>query len=63
MLVIFQCIESVTDILNLSPTDLVSNIRHQHQCNQKSEFDIFGINLRQQLLVTNVIFTDLIFQL
>ena len=29
----------------------------------KSEFEIFGINLRQQSLVTNVIFTDWIFQL
>ena len=28
----------------------------------KFEFEIFGTNLRQQLLVTNVIFTDLIFQ-
>ena len=29
-----QCIKSVTNISNLSPTHLVSNIRHQHQCNQ-----------------------------
>ena len=28
-----QCIKSVTNILNLSPTHLVSNIRHQHRCN------------------------------
>ena len=26
--------ELVTNILNLSPTHLVSNIRHQHRCNQ-----------------------------
>ena len=30
MLVIFQCIKSVTDIPRLSPTDFVSKIRHQH---------------------------------
>ena len=29
-----QCIKSVTNILNLSPIHLVSNIRHQHRCNQ-----------------------------
>ena len=29
----FQCIKSVTNISNLSPTHLVSNIRHQHRCN------------------------------
>ena len=29
----FQCIKSVTNIWNLSPTHLVSNIRHQHRCN------------------------------
>ena len=28
-----QCIKSVTNISNLSPTHLVSNIRHQHRCN------------------------------
>ena len=33
MLVIFQCIKSVTNISNLSQTHLVSNIRHQHRCN------------------------------
>ena len=29
-----QCIKSVTNISNLSPTHLVSNIRHQHRCNR-----------------------------
>ena len=28
-----QCIKSATNISNLSPTNLVSNIRHQHRCN------------------------------
>ena len=28
-----QCIKSVTNISNLLPTHLVSNIRHQHRCN------------------------------
>ena len=28
-----QCTKSVTNISNLSPTHLASNIRHQHQCN------------------------------
>ena len=28
----FQCIKSVTNILNLLPTHFVSNIRRQHQC-------------------------------
>ena len=28
-----QCIKLVTNISNLSPTHLVSNIRHQHWCN------------------------------
>ena len=28
-----QCIKSVTNISNLSPTHLVLNIRHQNQCN------------------------------
>ena len=28
-----QCIKSVTNISNLSPTHLVSDIRHQHRCN------------------------------
>ena len=27
-----QCIKSVTNISNLSPTHFVSNIRHQHRC-------------------------------
>ena len=31
MLVIFQCIKSVTNILNLSPTHFVFNIRPQHR--------------------------------
>ena len=30
-----QCIKSVTNISNLSPTHLVYNIRHQHQCNRQ----------------------------
>ena len=41
MLVIFsmykignQYLESVTNISNLSPTHLVSKIRHQHRCNR-----------------------------
>ena len=29
-----QCIKSGTNISNLSPTHLVSNIRHQHRCNR-----------------------------
>ena len=45
----FQCIKSVTNILNLSPTHLVSNIRHQHQCNRLDCPDqthfIFEINV------------------
>ena len=28
-----QCIKSATNISNLSPIHLVSNIRHQHRCN------------------------------
>ena len=28
--------KSVTDITNLSPTHLVSNIRHQHRCNREN---------------------------
>ena len=43
MLVIFamykighQHPESVTNISNLSPTHLVSNIRHQHRCNPQT---------------------------
>ena len=28
----FQCIKSVINILNLSPTHFVSNIRRQHRC-------------------------------
>ena len=39
----FQCIKSVTNILNVSPTHFVSNIRHQHRCHlisiDKSLFD------------------------
>ena len=30
MLVFFQCVKSVTNVLNLSPTHFVSDIRHQH---------------------------------
>ena len=30
-----QCIKSVTNISNLSPTHFVNNIRHQHRCNHK----------------------------
>ena len=48
MLVIFpmyqighQHPESVTNISNLSPTHLVSNIRHQHRCNRL--IDIFKV--------------------
>jgi len=31
--------ESVTNIWNLSPTHLVSNIRHQHRCNPEVQSD------------------------
>ena len=31
----FQCIKSVTNILNLSPKHFVSNIRHQHRCHHE----------------------------
>ena len=34
-----QCIKSVINISNLSPTHLVSNIRHQHRGNPKSSYD------------------------
>ena len=34
MLAIFQRIKSV-NLTNLSPTHLVSNIRHRHQCSQE----------------------------
>ena len=47
MLVIFsmykigrQLPESVTNITNLSPTHLVSNIRHQHRCNPQNRLKI-----------------------
>ena len=33
-----QCIKSVTNISNLSPTHLVSNIRRQHRCNSLKMF-------------------------
>ena len=33
-----QCIKSVITISNLSPTPLVSNIRHQHRCNHYLRF-------------------------
>ena len=32
-----QCIKSVTNISNLSPTHLLSNIRHQHRCNLSND--------------------------
>ena len=35
--------ESVTNILNLSPTHLVSNIRHQHRCNPFSGIPDSGV--------------------
>ena len=50
MLVIFtiyqighQHPESVTDILNWSPTHLVSSVRHQHQCNHDA--DIISVQI------------------
>ena len=36
----FQCIKSVPNISNLSPTHFVSNIRHRHQCNRRDKFII-----------------------
>ena len=33
---VYQHPESVTNISNLSPTHLVSNIRHQHRCNRSN---------------------------
>ena len=40
-----QCIKSVTNILNQSPTHLVSNIRHQHRCNHCDlVLDNFSLN-------------------
>ena len=41
------CIKSVTNISNLSPTHLVSNIRHQHRCNLA--------NLITKMLVTVIV--------
>ena len=45
-----QCFKSVTNISNLSPTHLVTNIRHQHRCNrlmiiQKVAMANLGISL------------------
>ena len=34
-----QDLESVTNISNLSPTNFVSNIRHQHRCNLYKNLD------------------------
>ena len=52
MLVIFsmykighQHFESVTNILNWSPTHLVSKIRHQHQCNHNDLNDLKRSNM------------------
>ena len=39
MLVFFRCIKSVTNISDLSPTHLVSNIRHQYPSNR---FNVHG---------------------
>jgi len=36
---LFQCIKSVTNISNLSPTHLISNIRHQHRCDYQHRCD------------------------
>ena len=37
--------KTVTNILKLSPTHFVSNIRHQHRCNRSPTFTIFLYNV------------------
>ena len=37
--------KTVTNIMNLSPTHLVSNICHQHRCNQINVYVSYGVLL------------------
>ena len=48
----FQCIKSVTNIFNWSPTHLVSKIRHQHQCDHSTtpNFDCLSTKLCPSLI-------------
>ena len=60
MLVIFsmylighQHPESVTNILNLSPTLLISNIHHQQQCYQKLNYEALD-SIKKMFVIPNV---------
>ena len=44
----YQCTKLVTNISNLSPTHLVSNIRHQHRCNHSRLYVAFKSSIDNQ---------------
>jgi len=50
----FQCIKSVTNILNLSPTHFVSNICHYHRCHHDN-FSTVNLLIRSVLHAPNVL--------